>query len=228
MEAGPLASDVLFRVGPVPVARAVISTWILMAGLVAIARLAFARPADPPGRLQTAVEIVVEAIVEQLRMALRRDPAPWLPLLGTLFLFLASANLTAVLPGAVPPTGHIETPLALAIVVFVTVHLEGLRARGVRGHLREYLEPTPLLLPLHIVSEISRTFALAVRLFGNMMSHEMVVAVLLLLAGFLVPVPFQLLAILIGLVQAYVFTLLAAVFLAAAIGSGPASRGDGT
>lgn len=219
-EAGPLASDVLFRLGPVPIARAVVSTWVVMACLVAVARLGFGRPSDPPGRLQTALELLVETVAEQLWLALRREPWRYVPFLGTLFLYLATANLSAVVPGVSPPTGHPETPLALALLVFVLVHAEGLRAKGWRGHLREYLEPTPLMLPLHLVSEISRTFALAIRLFGNMMSHELVVAVLLLLAGFLVPVAFQLLGILIGLVQAYVFTLLATVFLAAAIGVG--------
>lgn len=220
MAARPLASDVLFSIGPLPVARAVVSTWIVMGFLVLLAWLGFGRPSDPPGRLQVALELIVETVAEQLRTALRRDPWRYLPFLGTLFLYLATANLMAVLPGAAPPTGHPETPLALALLVFAMVHIEGVRAKGLRGHLREYLEPNPLMLPLHLISEISRTFALAVRLFGNMMSHELVVAVLLLLAGFLVPVAFQLFAILIGLVQAYVFTLLAAVFLAAAIGAG--------
>ncbi len=223
MERSPLAPDILFLIGPVPISRQVVTSWAIMAFLVLLSAAAFGfrrRPATAgePGLLQSALELVVETLASQVEAVLRRDPWPHLPLLGTLFLFLATANLAAVIPGLTPPTSHLETPAALALTVLVAVHVEGFRARGLRGHLRHYLDPTPFMLPLHLVSEISRTFALAVRLFGNMMSHELVIAIILLLAGFLVPVPFLLMAILIGLIQAYIFTVLAAVFLAAALG----------
>ncbi len=219
-ETAPLASEILFHLGPVPVARAVVTSWGIMLLLSLLSWLAFAgaREDRRPGLLQTAAELLVETMAKQIEPVLRRDPWPHLPLLGTLFLFLATANLCSVVPGVAPPTSHIETPAALAITVFLAVHWEGFRARGLLGHLREYLKPTPLMLPLHIISEISRTFALAVRLFGNMMSHELVIGIIVLLAGFLVPVPFLAMAILIGLIQAYIFTILAAVFLAAALG----------
>ena len=225
MESGPLAPEVLLRIGPLPITRQVVTSWAIMAFLVLLSGAAFGfrgRPAAArPGLLQTAMELLVETLAQQIEAVLRRDPWPHLPLLGTLFLFLATANLAAVVPGLAPPTSHLETPAALALTVLVAVHVEGLRARGLRGHLRHYLEPTPFMLPLHLISELSRTFALAVRLFGNMMSHELVIAIVLLLAGFLVPVPFLAMAILIGLIQAYIFTVLAAVFLAAALGDHP-------
>lgn len=221
MEAAPLASDIVFRLGPVPVARAVLTTWLVDAVLVALAWFTFRKLPDKAA-LRAGLVLFAEAAAGQMEPILGRDPRPWLPFLGTLFLFLATANLTAVIPGLTPPTSHIETPLALALVVFAYVHVEGFRVRGFRQHLREYLEPHPLMLPLHVVAEISRTFALAIRLFGNIASHEVVIGIVLLLAGFLVPVPFLAMAMLIGIVQAYIFTILAAVFLAAAIG-GPQS-----
>ena len=132
------------------------------------------------------------------------------------------ANAQAAIPGAKPPTGHLETPAALALVVFLSVHFFGIRAQGVGGYLAHYLKPNPLLLPLNVLSEVTRTFSLMVRLFGNIMSHEFVLAIVVFLAGLLLPVPFMLLGILIGLIQAYIFTVLAAVFIGAALGSSEA------
>ncbi len=218
MNENPLIPDILFRIGPVPIDRAVLTTWVVMALILAAAVLAFRRPAEG-GAGQTALEIVVETIADQLREILRRDPWPFMPLLGTLFIFLAVANLAAVVPGGRPPTGHIETPAALALIVFLSVHYYGIRARGLRAYLNHYIEPNPLLLPLNVLSEITRTFSLMIRLFGNMMSHEFVIAIVVFLAGLLVPIPFLLLGILIGLIQAYIFTILAAVYIGAAVGS---------
>ncbi|RME97507.1 MAG: F0F1 ATP synthase subunit A, partial [Alphaproteobacteria bacterium] len=126
---------------------------------------------------------------------------------------------SAVVPGVSPPTGHIETPAALALVVFLSVHIIGVRMRGVRDYLHHYLEPSPLLLPLNILSELTRSFSLMVRLFGNMMSHEFVLGIVVVLAGLFVPVPFMLLGILIGVVQAYIFAVLATVYIGAALGA---------
>ena len=159
------------------------------------------------------------AIAAQLREILGRDPWPFLPLLGSLFLFLCLANLTAVVPGATPPTGHIETPAALALIVFLSVHFYGVKVRGMRAYLRHYLEPNPFLLPLNVLSELTRTFSLMIRLFGNMMSHEFVIAIVVFLAGLLVPIPFLLLGVLIGMIQAYIFTVLATVYISAAVGA---------
>jgi F-type H+-transporting ATPase subunit a len=219
MDASPLLPDILFHIGPVPISRAVVTTWALMLAMAAFLGIALRKPAHDAGPVQAALEVVLLAIVKQLREILGRDPWPFLPLLGSLFLFLCLANLAAVLPGATPPTGHIETPAALALIVFLSVHFYGLKIRGTGPYLRHYLEPSPLLLPLNILAELTRTFSLMIRLFGNMMSHEFVLAIVVFLTGLLVPVPFLLLGILIGIIQAYIFTVLAAVYIAAAVGA---------
>jgi F-type H+-transporting ATPase subunit a len=218
MNETPLVPDIVFWIGPVPIDRAVVTTWVIMTLILTAAVLAFRRPAKG-GAGQTALEIVVETIADQLREILRRNPWPFMPLIGTLFIFLAVANLAAIVPGGRPPTGHIETPASLALIVFLSVHFYGVRARGLRAYLRRYVEPNPLLLPLNVLSEITRTFSLMIRLFGNMMSHEFVIAIVVFLAGLFVPIPFMLLGILIGLIQAYIFTVLAAVYIGAAVGT---------
>ena len=219
MEGSPLAPDILFHLGPVPISRAVATTWAIMAVLAAIVVPAFARKGARQGALQAALELVVVTIADQLRAILDRAPWRYLPLLGSLFIFLVFANLAAVVPGAAPPTGHVETPAALAAIVFLSVHFFGVTRRGAGRYLKHYLEPSPFLLPLNLLAEVTRTFSLMIRLFGNMMSHEFVIAILALLAGLLVPVPFLLLGILIGIIQAYIFTVLATVYIAAAVGA---------
>ena len=218
MESNPLAPDVLFSLGPVPITRSVVTTWGIMALLVLVSWLGTRRARIHAGMLQTVLEIVVETLEKQVREIIRRDPWPYLPLLGTLFLFIVTANLSPVIPGVKPPTGHIETPAALAAIVFLSVHFFGIRSRGTLEYLRRYVRPNPLLLPLNVLSELTRTFSLMVRLFGNIMSHELVLAVIIFLAGLLLPLPFILLGILIGIIQAYIFTVLAAVFIGAAVG----------
>jgi len=219
MEKNPLAPEILFSIGPVPISRAVVTTWLIMAVLLIVVRVVLRKPQVRAGAAQTALEIVVETISHQIRAILGRDPWPFMPLLGTLFIFLVVANLSAVLPGAKPPTGHIETPAALAGIVFLSVHFFGLHTRGAADYLRHYIEPNPFMLPLNVLSELTRTFSLMIRLFGNMMSHEFVLAIVVFLAGLLLPIPFMLLGILIGIIQAYIFTVLATVYIGAAVGS---------
>ena len=142
-----------------------------------------------------------------------------LPFLTTLWLFLIVANLSGVIPGVHAPTGHLSTTAALAILVFLSVHWFGIRSEGLKNYLGHYLRPTPLLLPFHIISEITRTVALAVRLFGNIMSLEMAALLILLVAGFLAPVPILMLHIIEALVQAYIFGMLALIYIAGAMQS---------
>jgi F-type H+-transporting ATPase subunit a len=219
MERNPLAPEILFTIGPVPISRAVVTTWVIMAVLLIIVRVVLHRPKLQAGAAQAVLEIVVETIHHQIRAIIGRDAWPFMPILGTLFIFLVCANLSAVVPGTKPPTGHIETPAALAGIVFISVHFFGLHTRGARAYLRHYIEPNPFMLPLNVLSELTRTFSLMVRLFGNMMSHEFVIAIVVFLAGLLVPIPFMLLGILIGIIQAYIFTVLATVYIGAAVGS---------
>jgi F-type H+-transporting ATPase subunit a len=213
----PLQPEILFHAGPVPVSRAVATTWALMAALTLVSWIGLRRAKLQPGPLQAALEIIVATISRQIGDILKRDASPYLPLLGTLFLFIVCGNLAVVVPGLKPPTARLETTAALAGVVFFSVHFFGIRARGLGGYLAHYLRPNPLLAPLNILEEITRVFSLMVRLFGNIMSHDLVIAIVVFLAGLFVPVPFMLLGIMIGIIQAYIFTVLAAVFVGAAL-----------
>ena len=148
-------------------------------------------------------------------------PEPKLTVLaGSLFIFIAASNLAGQLPGVRPPTASLATTSALAAIVFLAVPVFGIASQGIGGYVLEYFRPNPLLFPLHLVSELSRTLALSFRLFGNIMSGHLLVALLISLSGFLVPMPFMALDLLIGLLQAYIFAILATVFIGAAIGQG--------
>jgi len=217
MAPSPLASTILFHLGPVGITRPVVTTWAIMAVLTLVSRLVTGRLRRHPDRRQIVLELLVTGIMAQIDEVIRKSPRPFLPLLGTLFIFLVAANLSGVLPGVEAPTGKLETPAALALIVFVAVHYFGVRARGPFGYLASFAKPKLIMLPLNIVSEITRTFSLMVRLFGNVMSAEFVIALVVALAGLFVPIPLMALEILVGLVQAYIFTVLATVFIGAAV-----------
>jgi F-type H+-transporting ATPase subunit a len=167
-------------------------------------------------RWQNFLEILVTGIEKQIEEVGLPHPEKYLGFLGTLFLFLATASLCTMIPGYEPPTGSLSTTVALALCVFVAVPLFGIADQGVRGYLKSYVEPTVIMLPFNIISEISRTLALAVRLFGNMMSGAMIIAILLTITPFVFPIVMTLLGLLTGMVQAYIFSILAAVYIAAA------------
>ena len=152
----------------------------------------------------------------QIRGIVEADPWPYVPLLGTLFLFVALASLCTVIPGYEPPTGSLSTTAALALCVLVAVPFFGIEEQGLGGYLKSYVEPTVIMLPFNIISELSRTLALAVRLFGNMMSGTMILAILLTITPFIFPIAMSALGLLTGMVQAYIFSILAAVYIAAA------------
>lgn len=219
ISANPLGPDILFHLGPIPVSGAVVTTWVIMVLLAGGSALASRRLTIRPARWQAILEVMVEGMADQIEETMRTPPRPYLPLIGTLFLFVLTCNLAPVLPGVRAPTARLETTAALALIVFVAMHGFGIQRRGIRRYLGHYLEPNPLLLPLTLLSELTRTLSLMVRLFGNIMSHELVIAVLLSLAGLLLPVPIMALGVLIGAVQAYIFSILAAVFLGAAVGA---------
>jgi F-type H+-transporting ATPase subunit a len=217
MAASPLVTTVLFHVGPVNITRPVVTTWAIMATLAIGSRLVTLRLAMRPGRGQVVLELIVTGIAGQIEDIIRKQSRPFLPLLGTLFIYLVVANLSGVLPGVEAPTATLETPAALALIVFIAVHFYGVRSRGVLGYLASFAEPKLIMLPLNIAGEITRTFSMMVRLFGNVMSGEFVIALIIGLAGLFVPVPLMVLEILVGLVQAYIFTVLATVFIGAAV-----------
>ena len=167
-------------------------------------------------RWQNILEIIVTGIEKQIKEVGLANPGKYLGFLGTLFLLIATANLFTVIPGYESPTASLSTTAALALCVFVAVPLFGIRDQGMAGFLRSYVEPTVIMLPFNIISELSRTLALAVRLFGNMMSGAMIIAILLTITPFVFPIFMTALGLLTGMVQAYIFSILAAVYIAAA------------
>jgi F-type H+-transporting ATPase subunit a len=196
----------------------IVFTWVLMAVLV-LGSMVITRNLSTKksqSHWQNLLEIVVTGITGQIREVGLEQPERYLAFLGTLFLFVAAAALATVVPGYEPPTGSLSTTVALALCVFIAVPLYGIREQGLGGYLKSYLQPTLIMLPFNLISELSRTLALAVRLFGNMMSGAMIVGILLTITPFLFPVVMTLLGLLTGLVQAYIFSILAAVYLAAA------------
>jgi F-type H+-transporting ATPase subunit a len=203
--------------GPVVVTSTVANSLLASAILIALAFVIRLQLSDRPSRLQSAMEMLLDHLDGTMRAMFGRDPRPYLPLILTLALFIGMANLMGLVPGLHAPTGDLSTTAALAIIVFVAVPLYGLRAQGFVGYLRHYLEPAPILLPLEIITELTRTLTLAVRLFGNVMSEELVIGVLLLLAGLLIPVPLMMLSVLTSVLQAYIFSILTVVYLSAVV-----------
>jgi F-type H+-transporting ATPase subunit a len=218
MQPSPLISTVAFQLGPVPITRPVVTTWVIMLALTAVCWLVTRRLALHSDRRQIVLELLVTGISGQIEDVIRKDARPYLPLLGTLFIFLVAANLSGVLPGVEAPTSKLETPAALALIVFFSVHYFGVRERGLASYLASFAEPKLIMLPLNIISEVTRTFSLMVRLFGNVMSGEFVIGLVVALAGLFVPIPLMILEILVGVVQAYIFAVLATVFIGAAVG----------
>ncbi|HVM85112.1 MAG TPA: F0F1 ATP synthase subunit A [Candidatus Binatia bacterium] len=217
METSPLANVVLFHFGPVGITRPVVTTWAIILVLAVVSRLATRGLEKRVDDRHSLAEVAVLALLDHFSAIIGRDARPLLPLLATLFIFLVTANLCGVLPGVEAPTAKLETPAALALIVFVAVHYFGIRAKGFLGYLASFAQPKLIMLPLNLLSEITRTFSLMVRLFGNVMSGEFIIGLVLALAGLFVPIPFMALEILLGLVQAYIFTVLATVFIGAAI-----------
>ena len=221
MESEIFGEAIVFFVGTVPVTETMITSLSISLLLVTVAlglRLGLKR--SRTGTPAALALLTVEWLDRLVRdVAGRAEPA-LVTLAGSLFLFIATCNLAGQLPGVRPPTASLATTSALALIVFLAVPVAGIRAHGVRGYLVGYFRPNPLLLPLHVISELSRTLALSMRLFGNMMSGHLVVALLVALTGFLVPMPLMALDVLIGLLQAYIFAILATVYVGAAIRSG--------
>jgi F-type H+-transporting ATPase subunit a len=216
----PLSIKTAFMLGSVPVTVPVVVTWGLMTALTVTSFIVTRRLKIRPTRGQAALELVVAAIEGQIRDTMGVAPRPYLPLIGTLFLFILAANWSSLIPGIEPPTGRIETDAALALIVFFAVIWFGIRARGLAGYLKTFAEPAFIMIPLNIVETFTRTFSLIVRLFGNVMSGAFIIGIILSLAGLIVPIPFMGIEMLMGAIQAYIFTILAMVFIGSAINEG--------
>ena len=196
----------------------IVFTWALMLVMAVGSKLVTRKLSSglEHSRWQNLLEIIVSGIEKQIEDVGLRNPKKYLGFLGTLFLFVAMANLCTVIPFYEPPTGSLSTTAALALCVFVAVPLFGILDQGLGGYLKSYIEPTVIMLPFNIISELSRTLALAVRLFGNMMSGVMIIGILLTITPLLFPIVMTALGLLTGMVQAYIFSILAAVYIAAA------------
>lgn len=210
------------HLGPLTVSSTVITTWGVMLGLWLLAWWIRRRLVeDRPGPLQTAAEGILIAIEDAIRAVLPHHVPLVFPFIATLWIFLVIANLLGLIPGLESPTRNLSATAGLALLVFLSVHWFGIRSQGLRTYLGHYLRPTPLLLPFHLLSEVTRTVALAMRLFGNIMSLEMAALLILMVAGFLVPIPILMLHIVEALIQAYIFGMLALIYIAGGIQSQP-------
>ena len=219
MEGSDILANEVFQIGPIEITSTVVTTWLLMAVLGLFAWVTTRHLAAKPGPLQTALEGVVASIEQAVAAVAPQQAQQLMPFIGTLWIFLVIANLSGVIPGVHAPTRDLSATAALAILVFLSVHWFGIRTQGLKRYLRHYLTPSPILLPFHLISEVTRTIALAVRLFGNMMSLEMTALLILLVAGFLAPIPILMLHIVEALVQAYIFGMLALIYVAGGLQS---------
>jgi F-type H+-transporting ATPase subunit a len=209
---------VFWRSGTLVLNATLIFTWVVMLLLVVGSWLVTRKLSTSTrlSRWQNLLEILVIGVQEQIQQASQQNATPYLPFIGTLFIFIAVSNLLAIIPGYHPPTGSLSTTAALAICTFFAVPVYGIKQQGLLAYFKQYLQPNPLMLPFHIIGELSRTIALAVRLFGNVMSEGMVVGILLSIAPLFFPILMQVLGLLTGLIQAYIFAILATVFIASA------------
>jgi F-type H+-transporting ATPase subunit a len=205
----------------VPITTPVIVTWAIILIVSSLSYWATRNLTLRPSRRQAALEAIVEAIDSQIRDTMQVDPRPYRALIGSIFIYVLVANWSSLIPGIEPPTAHIETDAALSFVVLGATILYGLRSRGLLGYLKTFAEPSWVMIPLNIIEQITRTFSLIVRLFGNVMSGVFVVGIVLSLVGLLVPIPLMALDLLTGAVQAYIFAVLATVFIGAAVGERP-------
>jgi F-type H+-transporting ATPase subunit a len=222
--------QILWQHGFLKLNATIATTWALMAVLSTGSWLITRRLSTgiEISRWQSALEIIVLTIKDQIKEVGIPEPARYLPFLGTLFLLIAFAGLCTIIPGYTTPTSSLSTTAALAICVFFAVPVFGIAGSGLINYLKTYIQPNFFMLPFNIVGEISRTIALAIRLFGNMMSGEMIVSILLSIAPFFFPVVMNVLGLLTGMVQAYIFSILATVFIAAAIREGGRKKNSKT
>jgi F-type H+-transporting ATPase subunit a len=213
--------EVLFSIGPVRVTDTVIITWVVMILITCVSYILTRRLSVEPSGYQEVLEAAFETIEKTVKEIVPVNPWMVVPILGTLWIFIGFSNLIGLLPGFKTPTADINTTFAFAVISYSMTHVFGIRTAGIRGYLDHYKEPSWLLVPFHLIAEVTRTVALSVRLFGNMLSGDMIAVILLGIMGFLVPVPFYILHVIIGIIQAYIFGILTLVFIAGAIRAKP-------
>lgn len=209
---------VYFQWGFVKITATLVFTWIVMLILALISFLVTRtiKPGTKVSKGQNALEALVETINSQIRQISQQEPGKYLPFIGTLFIFILASNVLSIVPGFKAPTGSLNTTIALSLCVFLAVPYYGISDRGILGYLKEYIKPTVIMLPFNIISEISRTLSLAIRLYGNVMSASVIAAILLGVIPLFFPVLLQALGLLTGVIQAYIFAILAIVYIASA------------
>jgi len=217
MEISPDAV-IIFQWNGIHINATIFFTWVVMVLLVFISWMATKNLTIGPKitRWQNLLEVIVGYMRQQVKEITQQNPDPFIPFLGSLFMFISVSNLLAIVPGYHPPTGSLSTTSALAICVFFAIPIFGIARKGMRDYFKHYLEPSIFMAPFNVIGDFSRTLALAVRLFGNVMSGTLIVAVLLIITPLFVPIVMQVLGLLIGQIQAYIFTVLATVYIASA------------
>ncbi|CUH89223.1 F-ATPase subunit 6 [Phaeobacter sp. CECT 5382] len=208
----------LFEIWGIAINATIFYTWVVMAVLTGASMLVTRnlRPDVPPNRWRTTLEVIVQGIQEQIQEIAPNPSRHLLYFAGTLFLFIAASNLLLVIPGFTPPTSSLSTTTALALAVVLAVPLFGITSRGIGGYLKTYIQPSFVMLPFNIISEFTRGISLTMRLYGNIMSGAVIAAILLSVAPFFFPVVMDLLGLLTGMIQAYIFTILATVYISSA------------
>jgi len=216
----PLIAAPAFAIGPLTLTWPVVTTWAIVAFLAVASFLATRRLSLKPGKVQAVLELIVTTLDDQIEATVPGDPSRFRALIGMLLLFILCANWSSLIPGVEPPTAHLETDAALALVVFAAGIYWGVRVQGLGGWLAAFARPSWVMIPLNLVEQVTRHFSLMVRLFGNVMSGVFVVGIVGALAGLLVPIPLMALDMLTGAVQAYIFATLALVFIGSATNEG--------
>jgi F-type H+-transporting ATPase subunit a len=211
--AGLLAQSV-YSIGPISIAQSILTTWLIILLLFLIAWVSTRKLSQQPGNYQVTLEAIYLALHNAVKDVLPEQVDIVFPFIATLWIFILLSNLVGIIPGFSSPTADLSVTASLAILTFLSVHWFGIRIEGVKNYLRHYIQPSPFILPFHLISEISRTLALAVRLFGNMMSLELTALIVLMVAGFLAPVPILMLHIVEAVIQAYIFGMLALIYIA--------------
>ena len=218
----PVENRILFHLGALPITQILMVSWAVMACVILAAlyvRLRLSR--NNPGKAQVAAEALVTWISDEIEGIVGRDPGPFIPLVASLFIFILASNFVTFISSffevVKPPTADITTTAALATIVFLAVPVYGIRMTGGLNYLKGYFRPVFFMLPFNIISELSRTLSLAVRLFGNIVSGEILFGVVVSLAPFFLPLPLMFLSLITGTIQAYIFAVLATVYIGGAV-----------